>query len=135
MALSSGRQLDQSAAGFPYLARAGAADTLYNNAMLIVNAAGKVIVQGAADGLAFAGFAEGTQVVAADDDVLVRMPDRVWIPHSAAAQVDVATKSAWATDDETVAVNASKPSGGATKIGEVVGVEVGSRVLVDTRRR
>lgn len=75
---------------------------LYRGSVIVVNSAGKAEFHDESNGGSFAGFMPETRMVRADDDIIVRRPDRVWLPFPDALQTDCG-HSIYATgDDQTL---------------------------------
>lgn len=109
---------------------AGAADTLYKGAIVMIETDGYIEVPSGAALTVNLGICK-KQVVAAGShaETVEVLMGRFWLAHAGAAQTDVGTL-VWATDDATLAHAAQNATDVA--LGLVVGFKTGY-LLVDTR--
>jgi len=130
MALTADRDIESVGPTEVLSILAGAADTLYKGAIVMIETDGYIEVPSGAAATVNLGICK-KQVVAAGshaESVEVEM-GRFWLAHTGAAQTDVGTL-AWCTDDETLAHAAQNTTDVA--LGLVVGFKTGY-LLVDTR--
>ena len=130
MALTADRDIESVGPTEVLSILAGAADTLYKGAIVMIETDGYIEVPTGAAATVNLGICK-KQVVAAGshaESVEVEM-GRFWLAHTGAAQTDVGTL-AWCTADDTLAHAAQNTTDVA--LGLVVGFKTGY-LLVDTR--
>lgn len=130
MALTADREIETVGDTEVLAILAGAADTLYKGALLMVGTDGYVAVPTGAALTLNVGVCK-KQVVAAGAhaETVEILTGRLWIPHTGAAQTDVGSL-AWCTADD--AIDHSAQNATDIPLGLVVGFKTGY-LLVDTR--